>query len=193
MRILDIGSVLGNYVVVGKVTQAHGIKGEVKIFPYSGWPDDFDFYQDVVLSSEVALGDDQRLDDTSGSGKIYIIEQNRSQGKVAIVRLEGVTSRNDAEPLCGLNVLVKKDKLPPIESGEYYWHDLEGMQVITDDGRKIGKVVSLMATGAHDILVVSDKGREYLIPAKEEFVANIDMDAGSIVIMPPPGLLELNV
>lgn len=190
MRILDIGSGLGNYVVVGKITKAHGIKGEVKIFPYSGWPDDFDFYQDLVLSSGLAHEEAQRLE--GNVGKIYAIEQSRSQGKVAIVQLEGVTSRNDAESLRGLNVLIAKDKLPPLEPGEYYWHDLEGMQVVTDDGRKIGKVASLMATGAHDILVVRDKGKEYLIPVKKEFVANIDKDAESIVIMPPPGLLELN-
>lgn len=190
MKILDIGPDLGQYMVVGKVVKAHGIKGEIKLFPYSGRPDDFDFYQDVVLSSDLALEEGQRLD--GEGGKAYTIEQSRSRGKVAIVRLTGVRGRNDAEALRGLNVLVAKDTLPPLEPGEYYWHDLEGVRVVTDDGRKIGKLASFMVTGGHDILVVKDKGREYLIPAKKEFVAKIDKDAGSMVIIPPPGLLELN-
>lgn len=190
MKILDIGSDLGQYVAIGKVVKAHGIKGEVKFFPYSGWPDDFELYQDVVLARDSALEDAQGFN--SHAGKIYAIEKSRVQGKLAVVRLAGVESRNDAETLRGLNILVKKEMLPPLEPDEYYWHDLEGMQVVTDDGREIGKVTSLMATGAHDILVVKDRGREYMVPVQKEFVANIDMDAGLIIIVPPPGLLELN-
>ena len=67
-----------------------------------------------------------------------------------------------------------------------------GLQVCTESGRELGTVAGLFATRAHDVLVVSGKGREYLVPVKEEIIKEIDEGKGRLSITPPPGLLEVN-
>ena len=87
---------------------------------------------------------------------------------------------------------MKKTDFPKLDSDEYYWHQLIGLQVFTEGGRELGKVASLFSTKAHDVLVVSGAGREYLIPVKEEMIKEIDDRRKKLVITPPPGLLEAN-
>lgn len=190
MEILDIGTDFGDHVAVGKVIKAHGIKGEVKVFPYSGYPDDFKSYDEIMLCAAVPLGANRR--DEPCVGEEYAVDRSRSQEKVAILQLRGVTNRDGAEALRGMELLIRKDKLPPLEVDCYYWHDLKGLTVKTDDGREIGRVTDLLVTAAHYILVVKGGGREYMIPAKNEFVARIDQEEGVLHITPPPGLLEIN-
>ena len=190
MEIRDIGPGLGDHVVVGKVIKAHGIKGEVKVFPYSGRPEDFALYKEVVLRPASSAGYGGQEEEASG--KVYAVDRGRSQEKVVILQLGGVTNRSDAEALRDMEVLIRKDMLPPLDPDHYYWHDLKGLTVKTDDGRELGHLTALLNTAAHDILVVTDRGREYLIPAKKEFVGSVDQDAGVMSITPPPGLLEMN-
>lgn len=175
---------LDQFVSVGKVTKAHGIKGEIKAFAYSEVPDDFQQYRLLTLVS----GQSESKTDK----REYSVVRCRTKGKAAILLLDGVGSRDEAEALCGSEIWVEKNSLPPLESDEYYWHDMLGLRVVSDDGRELGTVRNLFATGAHDVLVVKGRGREYLIPAKKEFVVSVDHDTQTLVVCPPPGLLEIN-
>ena len=190
MEILDIGPGRGDHVVVGKVVKAHGIKGEIKVFAYSGHPDDFKSYEEILLCSASEKG--KALQDDPAAGQAHRISQSRSQEKVVIVKLDGVSTRTEAEALRGFEVLISKSELPALDPDQYYWHDIKGLAVATDNGQEIGHVTALMATAAHDILIVTGRGREYLIPATTEFVADINQEAGVMKIIPPPGLLEMN-
>jgi 16S rRNA processing protein RimM len=164
---------------VGKVAKAHGIKGEVKVHPYSGEPAALPAYPAVTLVAP----DGRRLGTHRVSG-------GRIHGRQAILRLEGIDSREQSESLAGCELLVDKALLPPLPEGEFYWQEMEGRLVVTTDGRELGRVSGLLATGAHDVLVVTGRGREYLIPAT--FMTAMDAEAGTIVIEPVPGLLEMN-
>ncbi len=171
----------GDVLAVGEIGRPHGIKGEVKIYPYSGSPDSLKLYVKLIVRSP------------DGSvAKTYKLSSSRSQKQVAVVKLEGIDSRNAAELLTGSEVLVERQEMPELAEDEFYWHDLEGMAVFTLSGRRVGTVVKLLATGAHDILVIADRGREYLIPAVDEFVRAIDLESGTITVDPPEGLLEMN-
>jgi 16S rRNA processing protein RimM len=181
LEIIDVGSLRNDYVVVGKIIKAHGIKGDLKVFPYSGFPDDFDHYSEVILADE---GDNQ--------SQTYEVVTSRSHGKVAIVHLAGIDSMNDSEALRGFEVRIAKDDLPELEPGFYYWHELQGMEVITDQGESVGILSSLMATSGHSVLVIKNRGREHLVPAIKEFVVGLDEKGKSLVISPSPGLLEMN-
>jgi len=183
LEIRDIGPGLGDYVVVGKVIKAHGIKGEIKVFAHSGQPDDFKYYQEVRLCEASAA---------VHGGKAFAIVNSGGQGKVVILALAGVSDRDAAEALRGLDVLVPKNKLPTPGADQYYWHELDGLRVRTDEGLEVGRVTALMTTAAHQILVVTNRGREYMIPAKKEFVKDVDRQQGVMIISPPPGLLEMN-
>ena len=166
---------------VGKVAKAHGIKGEIKVDPYSGEPANFLGYQAAAL---IAPGG-QRLGP-------YRIAGGRIQGRQAILRLAGIDSREQAEHLAGCEVWVDKSQLPPLSKDEFYWREMEGRRVVTTDGRELGRVSGLLATGAHDVLVVTGCGREYLIPAIRELMTEIDEKTDTIVVEPIPGLLEIN-
>jgi len=168
-------------VVIGEIVKPHGIKGEVKVYSYSEQPENFKHYKTVVLQEPAG-----------GGTEIYNVVKSRVQGKLAILQLEGVASREAAEAILGSTVWLQKSDLPELDSGEYYWHQLIGLQVFTDSGSELGKVASLFSTRAHDMLVVTGRGREYLIPVKEEIIKEIDTRKGRLFIAPPAGLLEAN-
>lgn len=188
MKIRNIGSEVHPYVAVGRVIKPHGIRGEMKVYPYAADPVDFElctWRHAVVLAGP---------DADPGAGRSFTVVHSHSRGKVVNVRLKEIESRTAAEGLRGFTVLVRKENLPPLGADEYYWHDLLGMRVRTVDSRPVGTVAALLTTRAHEILVVrGEAGREYLVPAKDEFIVRIEMAEKRMVISPPPGLLEMNI
>lgn len=171
----------GKVLPVGEIGRPHGVKGEMKVYPYSGNPENFKSYGRLL----VEMPED-------GVTESYVLRSCRNQGQFAVIKLDGVDTRNDAEQLTGCKVLVERQEIPELADDEFYWHDLQGMAVVTSLGRQLGTVSRLMSTGAHDILVVTDRGREYLIPALDEFVVAIDTETETITVDPPEGLLEMN-
>ena len=89
--------------------------------------------------------------------------QGRAQGKGLVARIPGVGDRDAAQALVGAEIWIDRDRLPRARKGEWYWADLEGMDVVTLEGVVLGKVSHLFATGANDVLVVQGE-RERLIP-----------------------------
>lgn len=166
---------------VGRVGKAHGIKGEIKVRPDFGQPEDFLYYREVSL---VNPGTDFQQD--------YKVSRCRPLAKTVVLQLEGVGDRTMAEALSGTEVWVDKKTLPELAPGDFYWHDLVGLQVVTESGRKLGRVDTLLATGGHDILVVLGGGREYLIPLRKEFLVNTDTAVGVLTVADVPGLFEIN-
>ena len=168
-------------VMIGEIVKPHGIRGEVKVYSYSGQPENFRHYKEVILQEPA-----------ESRTATYKITRSREQAKLTILQLEGVASREAAEALKGSRVFLKKTDFPELDSDEYYWHQLVGMQVFTDAGKKLGEVSSIFSTSAHDVLVITGAGREYLIPVNEEIIKEIDDQKGKLLVTPPPGLLEAN-
>ncbi len=167
--------------MIGEIVKPHGIRGEVKVYSYSEQPENFKHYKKVVLQ------------ESAGSGiEIYKVVKSREQGKLAILQLEGVASRETAEALQGRTVWLKKTDLLKLDSDEYYWHQLDTLLVITESGQELGKVSKLFSTPAHDIMVVIGEGHEYMIPVRGDIIRNVDEQEGKITISPPAGLLEIN-
>lgn len=171
----------GRVLPVGEIGRPHGVKGEMKIYPYSGNPESLRSYGRLL----VAMPED-------GATQSYELSSCRSQGQFAVIKLAGIDTRSEAALLTGCQVLVDRHEMPELTDDEFYWHDLQGMAVVTTLGRQLGTVSRLMSTGAHDILVVTDRGREYLIPALAAFVVAIDAESKTITVDPPEGLLEMN-
>ena len=168
-----------DYLVIGKVVKPHGIKGEVKLKPYAADAGNIPHYDEMLLRKP-----------DSGEGLLCSVSRCRLTGKMAILKFDGVDTCNDAESLVGHEVLVGRDALPSLAEDEFYWHELEGLKVVTEDGRELGTVSSLLATGPYDVLVVTGRGHEYLIPARKEFIAGQDGD--TLIVSPPDGLLDIN-
>lgn len=108
------------------------------------------------------------------------VAEGKAHGKGVIARLEGCEDRDAAMRLLDREIAVNRDQLPEPEQGEYYWHDLQGMQVINQQGERLGEVESLLETGANDVLVVRGE-RERLIPfVSGPVIISVDRDAGEI-------------
>ncbi|MBU0961606.1 MAG: ribosome maturation factor RimM [Proteobacteria bacterium] len=168
-----------DYVLIGKIAKAHGLKGEVKIMSFSGQPQNIELYRHVVLVSE--------------QGRLtprFTIAKSRIGNKEAIVAIEGINDRNSAENLCGYGVLVRKDELPQLNGDEFYLHELEGLRVTTDDGQYLGRVHSFLNNGAQDILVVMKGNDEFLIPLIPGMI--VDRNKEEMIIAPPPRLIDIN-
>ena len=153
---------------MGRIAAPFGIKGWIKVQPYSEDPGTLmDF-----ASWRVGRGDQQRQ---------YGVEEIQEHSNALIAKLEGINDRDQAFALRGLEVSVPRSALPPPEENEFYWADLIGLLAINHQGMELGRVESLMETGAHDVLVVKGK-REHLIPFIAAFVGKIDMAAGRIEV-----------
>ena len=169
----------GEFVLLGKITKPHGIRGEIKIYPYSGQPENFSAYRDVYV------------DGGEGQERVpYRIEKSRVQGKLVLLKLTDCSTRNEAEELVGKEVWLLRKDLPEPEENEYYWLDFEGKLVVTDDGLELGRVEGIFETGAHDVLAVTDGSNEYLVPLQENFI--VEYDENKVVLSLPPGLLDIN-
>lgn len=110
------------------------------------------------------------------------VEGGRIQGKGVVAKLAGVDDRDRAQALVGAEISVERAQLPDCGPREYYWTDLEGLHVEASDGSSLGRVDHLMATGAHDVLVLEGDG-ERLIPfVLGEIVTAVDLERGRIIV-----------
>lgn len=154
-------------VILGRISGLFGVKGWVKIYSYTE-------------PREALLGyGPWWISDTDGWRPIAVAEGQR-HGKTVIVRIDGIDDRDQAAALLEREIAVAKEALPAPADGQYYWRDLEGLDVIHRDGRSLGKVAYVMETGANDVLVTKGD-REYLIPfVVDEVILDVDFARGVI-------------
>ena len=156
-------------VVLGRVAGPHGVQGWLRV-------------RSFTEMRETLLGFPRwMLGGTSGWIEYGLLE-GRVHGDGLLVRLEGIADRDAAAALRGSEVAVWRAQLPALQEGEYYWSDLEGLNVFTVDGVALGVVERLFETGANDVMVVRGD-RERLIPfVMDAVVRRIDRAAGCIEV-----------
>jgi 16S rRNA processing protein RimM len=166
-------------IPVGKIIGTHGIKGQLKVHSYSGNFESLSAARTVVLKS------------ADGSlREIPLKGFNANSGKF-IISLQDFDDIDLAKTLVGNELCLKRCHLPKLTDDEYYWSDLIGLRVVTDDGTQLGTIFDIFETGSSDIYVVRGEKREYLIPAIADVVKQVDLERGEIVITPLDGLLDL--
>jgi len=170
-------------LVVGRVVRAHGVTGEVVVDIRTDDPDTR-FAPGTTLRAKPPRG---------GPERDYVVDSAREHSGRLLVRLDGVADRNAAEALKGTVFLVDTADLPPIEDpDEFYDHQLEGLRVVTTEGRLVGNVVEVLHTAAGELLsVISETGAEVLVPFVSAIVTSVSLQDQTIEIDPPEGLLEL--
>lgn len=166
-------------VAVGKISGTHGIKGLLKLYSYSGNIDSLKAAEKVFLKSKDA-------------GLLeFTATRITKHSNGFIIGLEGFTDINQTEGFVGSELCLLKNTLPVLSDDEFYWSDLIGLIVLTDDGTELGTVASIFETGSNDIYVVKSKDKEYLIPAIADVIKSVDIKNGRMTITPLDGLLEL--
>jgi 16S rRNA processing protein RimM len=153
---------------MGRIAAPFGVKGWVKVQPFSEDPGTLMDFE----SWRVGRGEQQ---------KHLNVETCQDHGNALVAKLAGIDDRDAAFALRGQEISVAKSSLPPPAEGEYFWSDLIGLNAVNREGVALGKVDSLMETGAHDLLVVKGE-REYLIPFIAQFVGAVDIAAGRIEV-----------
>ena len=166
-------------MLIGKIVGAHGVKGTSKIQSYAESLEIFKTGAPLLI---------RRPD---GIEQQYEIDWIKSHSRGALLALNGIVSRDQAESMIGSELYIEKTELPALAAGTYYWFDLIGLNVYTSDDRYLGRLDSIIETGANDVYVVKDKGKETLIPALESIVRSIDIDSGIIRVELPEGLEDI--
>ena len=168
-----------NFIVIGRVSKPHGVTGEIRIEYFNSEdPHFFSNYKIIFLQ-----GDEESLHP-------YRLLTVRPHKRFILAQLEGIQSRAEAEQLRGKVVLIDPSELPPLEEDEYYWQDILGMRVISEQGEDLGTIKDIVPTGSNDVYVVQKGAQEFLIPATQDVIMSIDIEGRTMVIRPLEGLLQ---
>lgn len=156
----------GQKVLMARIGAAHGIRGEVRVKPYGDDPLSFADYG--IL--------------TTKDGKTsFEVEKARVQKTVVVTKFKGVTDRNQAEELNGIELYIDRDQLPEPDEDEFYYSDLTGLSVLDQTGETLGTVIAVQDFGAGDLLEVRPRrGRSFYVPFTKEFVPEISLSDGLV-------------
>lgn len=157
-------------VIMGRVASAFGIRGWVKIQPFSEYVDSLLGYKSWYLGHE------------NGPWREVTVAQCETHDKTLAAQFPDCPDRNAAEKLKGLLIAVPRSSLPKQSADEYYWADLIGMSVVNEAGDMLGTVAELLETGANDVLIVRGSGPDVLIPFLASVIKHVDMAAKTIQV-----------
>lgn len=157
------------WVTLGRVAGVFGVKGWIKVESYT-----------EPRGNIVAFG--QWTLKLRGADHAVEVEEGRDHGGGVVAKLRGIDDRDRAREWVGAEIVVERERLPRLGTGEYYWADLEGLEVRTSAGVVLGTVDRLLATGAHDVLVLAGRP-ERLIPfVVGRIVKRVDLEARLIEV-----------
>ena len=161
----------GKKILVGKISNPHGIKGWVKVISFT------DPIENILSYKKWTISDNE-------TEKTYCLEDSRIQGNKIVIKLEGVNNRDDADLLKNLQIEINRSDLPKLEENSYYWEDLVDFNVIDIKGMHVGKVDSLFRTGSNDVLVIINETKQRLLVPfiMEEVIKYVDLDKELISI-----------
>lgn len=164
---------------IGVITDTHGLRGEVKVFPMTDDVRRFDVLKDTILITP------------RGERVELVAERARYFKNLVILKFKGYDDINDIEKFKKSELYVTRENAIPLEEGEYYLKDLYGLKVHTDEGEDLGVIEDIIETGANDVYVVKGKSGEILIPNIKQCVLKVDIEAGLMEVHLLEGLLDL--
>ena len=162
---------------VGQIVNTFGIKGEVKVTPFTDDINRFDNLKKVYVK-------------TKKDSKLYKVENARYHKNMVLLKLEGIENPEQAELLKNAFLEIDREDAIPLEEGQYFIADLIGLEVYTDEGKILGKVDDIYNTGANDIYVVKDElGKQVLLPGIKDVIKQVDLESKKITVHLIPGLI----
>ncbi len=166
---------MGDLIKLGKITAPVGIKGEVRVFPYTDEMTRFSDMEELLLK-----------------GVKTRIEEVRYQKNMVILKLKGIDDRNAAEALRDIELMLDEDDLWEMPEDTYLIKDLIGMEAADEQGRVIGTLTDVTSGAAQDLYTISmPDGRSFLLPAVKEFVLKVDKDSKRMTVRLIEGLTDL--
>lgn len=154
---------------MGRVRAPHGLKGWVKIQPFT------QEIEGLLDYPEWWLG-------TAGNWQQHRVAESAVHGTMVVARLDGITDREVAAGLRGRDVAVPRAAMPESREGEFYWSDLLNMEVSDRTATKLGVVAKILETGANTVLVVVQDDKEVLVPFIQDVIVSVDLKAGRLIV-----------
>ena len=166
-----------NLLRVGVITSAHGVRGEVKVFPTTDDPKRFKKLKQVIL-------------DTGKEKRDLEVESVKFFKQFVILKFKGIDNINEVERYKRCPLLVTRDHAVPLQEDEYFIADMIGMQVVTEDGAVFGTLKDVIETGANDVYIIeSSEHGEVLVPAIKECILDINIEEQKMQIHLMDGLI----
>jgi 16S rRNA processing protein RimM len=160
-------------VVVGRITRAHGVKGEVAVMVLTEVRERFEPGGVVYLED----------------GRALTVAESRPHRGRMLVTFEGVRDRDAADALVQRSLVVPESESPPLPEGSYWDHQLIGCKIVTESGRSLGELRDVIHTPANDVWsAIDEDGTETLVPAIADVVASVDVEVRRVVVREVPGL-----
>ena len=158
------------YLELGQIVNVKGLKGEVKVNPFTENIERFEELKTVLIKFK-------------NENKEFEIEKVGYHKNQVILKFKGINTVEEAEKLRNSYILIDRNDLEPLEEGVYYITDLLGLEVYTEDGTLLGKVDDIYNTGSNDIYVVKDDlGKQKLLPGIPEVLKNVDLEHGKTIV-----------
>ena len=167
-----------NYLEIGRITRFQGNKGEVRVLPTTDIPERF-LDLDIIY---LKRGNDF---------KELEIEYIRFHKQFVIIKFFDVNSINQAEELKNYQVLIDESEKYLLPENNFYVSDLIDCEVYLEDGDYLGKLIEVVDTSGADIFLIQGDEKEYMIPASQEMITEIDLEKKKIIVDPIPGILDL--
>ena len=167
-----------DYLQVGVITKAHGVRGEVCVFPTTDDPKRFKKLKTVLLESKKERRQMQ-------------ITSVKFLKNLVILKFEGIDDRDKAETYRQAELFVTREQAVPLGEDEWFIADMYGLAVMTDEGEDLGVLDDVLQTGANDVYIVkTPDGGEILIPALKQCILDVDTDARTMTVHLLPGLRD---
>lgn len=170
------------HLVVGLLKKPHGVRGDALVYPVTDEPDEV-----FTLGKRLTLLDR----DGRATGRELVIERSRSYHRAWLLHFEGIETREALGELRERHLAIPLAEARPLEDGEFYMHELVGLNVATADGAPVGVIADVMEAPQGWLLEVAGAEKRHLIPFTKSVVERVDRAGRLLVITPPAGLLEL--
>ncbi len=165
------------YLEIGQIVNTFGIKGMVKVKPFTDDIRRFDRLEKVYIKKQ-------------NEKKEYQIEEVKYHKEMVLIKFKGIDNIDAANLLKNSYLIVDREKEEPLEEGRYYIVDMLGIDVYTEEGNLLGKLDDIYNTGSNDIYVVKDElGKQVLLPALKEVIKKVDIENKKMVVHLIPGLI----
>jgi len=156
-------------IIVGKIVAPHGVRGDVRIFPLTEFPDRFHNLKTIFVEDV---------------GQLQLVSA-RSHKKFVLLKFTGIDTMDDARKLSGKLMKIDRKELIKLPEGRYYIFDIIGLTVVTEEGETLGIITDVLQPGSNDVYVVEQQGKSrLLVPAIKEVVKKIDIAAKQMIIKP---------
>jgi 16S rRNA processing protein RimM len=164
-------------IEIGRIVRSHGLEGRVKVLSYLETPEVLHDLSELFVGRSVSEARPLTLTAVQVGTDSFIL------------KLEGIADRDAAEGLRGSSVWIPSEKMRKLPDGEYYWRDIIGLQVVTEENEILGRIESVFPTGSNDVYVCRAGGREILLPAIGDVIRSVDREQGVMVVRLMKGLL----